>query len=144
MRSDLEPVVAALFSALENDRTLSGIVKKFSRKDEFWDKLDKQPALFLRQTFVRDAWHDTILSVTEVELQIVIFMQFKETEVHSTSMNAMLAAVRDVFSPDDPQTNLYTIAGAVYWCRIDGETVIDTGEPTNQGRMIVPVKITLP
>lgn len=64
----------------------------------------------------------------------------------ATIINPLVDAVRAALAPDDPGSNNYTIGGLVYWCRVEGKTVIETGDTDadGYGGAVIPLRILVP
>jgi hypothetical protein len=64
----------------------------------------------------------------------------------ATIVNPLVDAVRAALAPDDISTNNYTVGGLVEWCRVEGKTVIETGDTDadGYGGAVIPLKILVP
>ncbi len=63
----------------------------------------------------------------------------------STIVNPLIDAVRAALGPDDGQNNL-TLGGLVNWVRVEGTTVVETGDTdaSGFGGAIIPLRISVP
>ena len=64
----------------------------------------------------------------------------------ATIINPIIDEIRAALTPDDPTTNSLTLGGLVEWCRVEGRTVIETGDTDGSGfgGAVIPVRILIP
>jgi hypothetical protein len=64
----------------------------------------------------------------------------------ATIINPLLDEVRAALAPDDDTTNSFTLGGLVEWIRVEGRTIIETGDTDADGRggAFMPVRISVP
>lgn len=64
----------------------------------------------------------------------------------ATIINPLIDEVRNALAPDDETTNSLTFDGMVQWCRVEGRTIVETGDTETNGRggAIIPVRILVP
>jgi hypothetical protein len=143
MTTDVEPFIAALFTALQSDAVLAGQVKTFGRRLKWWQETAEQPALFLRHVADEDQYDHDTLGRTTVECEIWVYAKTGPDDVPDTTLNAVVAAVRNVLAQDDGDGS-FTLGGLVYWCRIEGKSQYDPGDADQQGKAIIPVRMLVP
>src|SRR5579863_1005583 len=51
----------------------------------------------------------------------------------ATIINPLIDAVRAAMAPDDDTTNSLTLNGLVEWCRVEGRTIVETGDTDANG-----------
>lgn len=63
----------------------------------------------------------------------------------ATIINPLVDGVRNALAPDDPTTNSLTLGGLVDWCRVEGRTIVETGDTDAQGYggAIIPVRMQI-
>lgn len=63
----------------------------------------------------------------------------------ATIVNPLLDAVRNALAPDDPTTNSLTLDGLVDWCRVEGKTIVETGdtEENGLGGFVMPIRMQI-
>lgn len=61
-------------------------------------------------------------------------------------LNPLIDAVRAALAPDDVDGTNYTIGDLVTWCRVEGKTVVETGDTDADGRggAVFPIRILVP
>lgn len=147
--------VAAATLTLSDPMTAagSGIALKsgfltIGRRVKHWSQVAAQPALFLRRIGVSDEIdHDTFFSRTTLECEGWIYCDAgKDPDAApDDALTALEQLVRQSFTPDgdygDPR---FTLAGLVYWCRIEGRGDISPGDQGSQALARLPIRITLP
>lgn len=64
----------------------------------------------------------------------------------ATILNPLIDAVRTALAPDDPMTNGLTLGGLVDWCRVEGRTIVETGDTDANGfgGAVIPIRIQVP
>jgi hypothetical protein len=64
----------------------------------------------------------------------------------ATIVLPLVDAVRNALAPDDPTTNSLTFNGLVEWCRVEGRTVVETGDTDGNGfgGAVIPIRILVP
>ena len=64
----------------------------------------------------------------------------------ATIINPLVDAVRNALAPDDPISNYLTLGGLVHWCRVEGRTIIETGDTDagGFGGAVIPIHILVP
>lgn len=142
MNNDAEPVLAALLSYFQTN--LGSTFPIMGRRLAFWTNVNQLPALYIRHKKTLDRWQGPGLQKSELEVELWIYCQHGESDVPSSVLNALLLSLRNAMAPDNPMTQTFTIGGACYWCRIDGETELFPGDTTDRDIAIIPVRIILP
>jgi len=64
----------------------------------------------------------------------------------ATIINPLIDAVRAALAPDDDITNSLTLGGLVEWCRVEGRTVVETGDTDANGfgGAVLPIRMLVP
>jgi hypothetical protein len=79
-------------------------------------------------------------------LVVVYFINPSKTVPGATIINPMIDAIEAALRYDNPATNRLTLGGLVEWCRIEGQTIKETGDTDSQGLggVVIPVRILVP
>lgn len=106
---------------------------------------DQQPAAFLVTHRETDEYRGLGLLRRRLDLGIWCYSRTDDpTLIGGTDLDTMLESFETAFAPDRPDTNLLTLNGLVYWCRIEGRVLKDPGDIDNQAMMIVPIVVEMP
>ena len=115
--------------------------------------LTNQPILSLLEGNEKTTYDGRRLAKREFDAFVVIFFIRTDRMVSgSTVINPMIDAVRDLLQPNDLEENVYqlrdptTNAVLVSWLRIEGTTVIETGDTAtdHMGGALIPLKLLIP
>ena len=108
---------------------------------EFPEESDYKPGRGLP----RDTWEATVM---------IVFQNLSKPKdgdpttavPGSTIINPLIDAVRAALVPDDDTTNSLTLGGLVEWCRVEGRTIIETGDTDANGfgGAAIPIRILVP
>lgn len=144
MQTDFEPVMEALFAALQAQ--LGASFPTMSRRTKLWTDQAEQPALYLRRIGTTDEYKGHQLSQTTLECELWIYSKAgaDPNAIPDATLATLDTAVRAALAPDEPDEQRYTIGGLVYWCRIEGRSHYSPGDLGGQGISMLPVRITLP
>lgn len=115
------------------------------RRVQYWERVEDQPALFLRHHADEDEFQG-MLSITTVEAEWWIYSRAgaDPDAIPDTGLNNLVRAVRQAMAPDDSMQYRFTIGGLCHWCRIEGRQEYDDGTLDKQSKAVLNVKITLP
>lgn len=106
---------------------------------------DQQPAAFLVTHTEDDAYRN--LGVVRRREDFRVWCYFRTDDpgiVGDSYINVLLEAFESTFlTPDNPSTNSNTLAGLVYWVRIEGRVFKDPGDIDKQGLLLVPLIVEM-
>jgi hypothetical protein len=112
-----------------------------------WTEVSDQTALFLRRVGFTDvADHETGWVTTTLECEAWLYSNLGQNTdiVPDDVLTALEEMVRACFVPDgDPDDNLCTLGGAVYWARVEGQGAILPGDIGPQAVAHIPIRVTL-
>lgn len=145
MMTDYEPVVAALWDHLK--KNVSGI-SYASRRIRMWSDCPNQPAMFLRHIGEDIDWQDARLARTTLHLEIWLYSKAGRNPelAPDVELDALVKAVLDAFTPDNPMTRTFTLGGLLGlsgWARVEGKIDHYPGDLAEQAIAVVPVTILL-
>lgn len=118
------------------------------RRVKHWDQVQQQPALFVRRTGMIDtADHGSGFITTGIEGEIWIYSNAGQNPnaVPDDTLAALEELLRRSLKADgDYGDTFFTLGGLVYWCRIEGQSDISSGDQDGQAIARLSVRITLP
>lgn len=148
-----EDVFGPLFTQLQ---TVPGITT-FSRRMMEYSEIapDLLPALILWEQPEDTVYDGQGLPKNTWQAIIAVFFQNPEkpnsgdpntATPGATIINPLIDAVRAALAPDSFMTGSYTIGGLVEWCRVEGKTIVETGDTDSDGRggALIPIEILVP
>lgn len=113
------------------------------RRIKHWTQVAAQPALFLRRLGVTHEWSGHLPIVTlECEAWLYSAAGKDPNAAPDEALGALEQLVLQSFAPDDDER--FTLAGRVYWCRIEGRADYSPGDQGEQGICRLPIRVTLP
>ena len=138
-----EDAIALLEATLQQQ--LKGVFNTIARRHEPLAGLKNLPALFITHAKDHDTYSGQGLPRTMLELWLWVYAKVPKdpTKAPDTTLNNLKAAIRNVFAPDNDDTNEFTLGDAVAWCRIEGTTDFYPGDLGEYAKMIVPVTMLL-
>lgn len=153
-RPTREDVFSALFDQLQNGTTS---FESYSRRMMMYTDFAKDllPALVLWEQPEETDWPGQGLFRDYWEAMVVIVFQNDSRPQNgdpntavagATIVNPLIEEVRAALAPDDQFTNNLTLNGLVQWVRVEGRTIVETGDTDANGRggAILPVRILVP
>jgi hypothetical protein len=103
------------------------------------------PALFLRCLDEEYQWQDNLqVLILKPEICIVSKGGADPDAVPESALNAYMDALDQAFKPDDPQRQRFTLAGMVFWCRLNGKVEKATGDLGPQSQVWADIEIIVP
>ena len=154
-RPTREDVFSALFSYLEAN---TASFQTYSRRMMDYSAIAPRlmPILMLWEQPEETDWPARGLSRDHWEAMLVIVFQntSRPQQGDPTSavpgakiLNPLIEEVRAALAtPDDPTSNYLTLGGLVTWVRVEGRTIVETGDTDANGfgGAILPVRILIP
>lgn len=149
-----EAVFSALFARLQ---TIGSAFTTYSRRMLDYSVIPPSlmPILILWEQPEETVWPNR--GTKKDYWEAFIFIVFKNSSRPSqndpttatagaTIINPLLDAVRTVLEPDDPTEGELTLDGLVQWVRVDGRTLIETGDTESDGigGAVIPIRILVP
>ena len=140
MIADIEAVMIAL---LDHVRDKVPDFVTTGRRVKHWTQTPAQPAFFLRRTGMIDRYNGS-MPITTLDCEAWIYCNAGTSQdiAPDEALTVLEKALRDCFAPDDQMR--FTLAGLVYWCRIEGKSDISPGDQGSQAIARIPIRITLP
>jgi hypothetical protein len=144
-----EQVFQALFSALQAP-AIADLVTTFSRRFSPPDQI--QPLAF-PQLMLWEQSEKTEYSGPQMPrkrawsaLIVVYFQNTSKTVPGATIINPIMDAIEATLRYDNPATNALTLGGLVTYCRIEGQTIKETGDTDANGigGAVIPIRILIP
>lgn len=115
------------------------------RRAALWTEVTAQPAMFLRHTFDRDEYINTVMQRTIIECEVWIYSNAGQNPNYptDTQLNNLATAIRKALAPD-VRGFPNTLGGLVQWCRVEGESAYDSGDLDNYAKALIPIRIVCP
>ena len=106
---------------------------------------DQQPAAFVVTHNEQDEYRNLGTLRRRLHLGIWCYSRTDDPSIiGANDLDTMMQAFETAFMPDKPDSNLMTLGGLVYWCRIEGRVFKDPGDLDNQALLIVPLICEMP
>lgn len=119
-------------------------VVSVSRRLLLWSNAPK-PSLFINEFHEQYTWQSS--NLLKQSIRCMLFYYFDAGNdpnvVPATTLNTFLEAL-DVALAPDAVTDMFTIGGVVYYCRISGEVIKVTGDLDGEGMAVIPLEILVP
>lgn len=147
-----EVIMAKLFTVLSSSTQTDNATPAFklcSRRVKLWGDVDAsdKPAMYLMET------HETrkqqppqgMPSMLLMKASVIVYtFTGTSSEIPSIVMNNCLDSIEKALKPDDLSRNVFTLAGLVYRCWVEGSIVKTPGDLDGEGLAVVPIHILVP
>lgn len=147
-RNQVMSAILAIIQGMTFSSAINGATtwKTVTNRLRLWGDVDPslQPAAFLVTHRETDEYRGLGLLRRKLDLGIWCYTR-SDSAPGGPDLDTMMEAFETAFNvPDNYSTNMNTLGGLVYWCRIEGRVFKDPGDLDNQTMMIVPLIVEMP
>lgn len=145
-----EQVYSALFTLLSTTPAITALVTSFSRVFSIIDQVEPadMPRLMVWEQPEKSEFAGPAMSRKRVwnAAIVVYFQNTDKTVAGATIINPIIDAIEAAMRWDNPSAGKLTLGGLVEYCRIEGQTIKETGDTDAElrGGAVIPVRILVP